>query len=456
VREENGDRRQHAILNRLEAMGLKARFMGGGRCVLASMPVSEEPFETLDEPLHFDEVVFSTVGQDRAKFLWPRLFFQLPLLRIAGCADAAAIEARLRLAWNQYLGELRASQQWLSGIGADALSSEGGSLLSTSVAGEGRPARAYVRSPRQVILPGRGALSGIALQRLEDRIHQIEPGIHSSADLDISISNRIDELLRLDKRRAAQRRQTALRDVEGALDRSAQRRSHRLLLVGPQISKDRRCIDSLKLRGYEVEAAATQQEALGLFAHSSPELVIADMNLGRSEGIDLIPAVRDVAGIEELPVILVDSHKRPSRREAAQRAGATGYLAHPVDVSSIAARLEKMVSEPRRRRYTRYPQKLAARLSGTENRCTATMLSRCGMFIHTRDELPSRNLYELRLSLYEIGETIDVEAEALYQLNTAGHDHRGVGLRFHSFRSASEESLLIDYLQGLEQSNAHC
>jgi len=44
----------------------------------------------------------------------------------------------------------------------------------------------------------------------------------------------------------------------------------------------------------------------------------------------------------------------------------------------------------------------------------------------------------------------------LYQLNTAGHDQHGVGLRFHSFPGTGEESLLIDYLQGLEQPSAHC
>jgi CheY-like chemotaxis protein len=307
-----------------------------------------------------------------------------------------------------------------------------------------------------VILPGRGPLSGIALERAGDRVHQVEPGIHTAADLDISVSNRIDELIRIDQRREAERRRQAPREAEALLGRSAQRRTHRVLLVGPQIAKERRCIDSLKLRSYEVDTATTQQEALSVFEHSSPELVIADMSLGRSEGIELIPALRAIAGIEQLPVILVDTHKRPARRQAAQRAGAAGYLAHPVNVSGIAARLEKLVGEPKRRRYTRYPQQLSARLTGTGKPCTATMLGRGGMFLNTRDELPTSSLHEIRISLHEIGRSVNVEAEVLYQLNTAGHDHRGAGLRFHAFPDTTEESLLIDYLQELEQPHAHC
>ncbi|MBW2272682.1 MAG: response regulator [Deltaproteobacteria bacterium] len=436
-------------------MGIRTRLMSGGRTVLASMSVGSEPFETLGRAVRVDDVVFSTVGQDRIKCLRPRLLFALPLLRVVNCRDAKAIEARIRTAWRQHLDELRASQRWGQSMNAEMGISEDGSLLSLTISGENRPARAYVCKPRTVILPGRGPLSGVALGRAEDRLHEIEPGIHSSVDLDISISNRIEELIRIDRRLEAERRRQAVREAEGLLGRSATQRSHRLLLVGPQIANERRCIDSLKLRSYEVDVASNPQEAISIFEHGSPELVIADMSLGRSEGIELIPALREIVGIEEVPVILIDTHKRPSRRQAAQRAGAAGYLSYPVDVSRIAERLEKMVNEPRRRRFTRYPQQLSARLAGAEKPCTATMLNRGGIFLNTRENLPDRSLHELRVTLHEIGKSIKVEAEVLYQMDTAGRDHRGVGLRFHSFPDTAEETLLINYLQELEQPYVH-
>ena len=76
----------------------------------SDLPTLKGAFETLDQPLRIDEVVFSTVGQDRIKCLRPRPLFALPLLRIASCRDAVAIEARLRLAWHQHLNDLCASQ----------------------------------------------------------------------------------------------------------------------------------------------------------------------------------------------------------------------------------------------------------------------------------------------------------------------------------------------------------
>jgi len=125
----------------------------------------------------------------------------------------------------------------------------------------------------------------------------------------------------------------------------------------------------------------------------SPELIFVDVSLGRSEGIDLIPSLRNVVGIEEIPVILVDEKRNTSRRGAAQRAGAIGYLTDPIDVSRIASQIEKTITQPKRRRFTRYAQQ-----------------------------------------------------SAVYRVRESGH--RGIGLRFQSI-SEQHEAALIDYLHRL-------
>jgi hypothetical protein len=113
------------------------------------------------------------------------------------------------------------------------------------------------------------------------------------------------------------------------------------------------------------------------------------------------------------------------------------------------------VNEPVRRRYTRYTQQLSVRRAGADKPSTATTLGRGGMFLNTNDNLPTRSLHEIQVSLHEIGKTLAVEAEVLYRLNSSGHNRRGVGLRFHSFANAREESLLIGYLQELEHIRPH-
>lgn len=440
---------------RLEAMGIKARLMKGERCALASMRLGPQPFPTLDGQVRIANVVFSTVGPDRIKCLRPRALFQLPLLRIIDCRDAMSIEARIRVAWQSHLTKLREARTWLTRMGAVADADQEQSILTFQLSGEGEGVRATVVEPRRVILPGRGPLSGVTLTRPEDRVMTPDPGIDSSSDLEIAISNRLSELRRMDQRLAQERRNAAMLAAPPDLSDETQPRQRtkghrpRLLLVGSSFTQERACLESLRLRGYEVASARTQVAAIALLAQISPELVMVDVQLGRSEGIELIPALRQVTGIEELPVILVDSHRRAMRREAARRVGAAGYLVRPIDVPRIAKRLERMITEPKRRRFTRYSRRIPVRTALARGSWLATSVGRGGMFVATEEDVPTRSVHTCELNLPELGRTLSVDAEVLYRVSASGESGRGVGMRFHRFHDGSEP-LFISYLAALD------
>jgi two-component system chemotaxis response regulator CheY len=302
------------------------------------------------------------------------------------------------------------------------------------------------------VLPSPGPLSGIALERPEDRlirIDRIDRSAGTSVELEIAVTNRMEELARLAARLAEERRQEAA--LAAPPEEPTRRKSdtHRLLLVGPRLSEERACIESLRLRGYEVRTARAQQEAVTALDCWSPELVMVDTNLGRFEGIELIPELRQVAGIEEVPVVLVDDQRRPARREAARRVGAVGYLVRPIDVARIADRLARLVNSPRRRRFTRYDSRVSAHVVGAQEACIATDLGRGGMFLATDEDLPAHSLRDCELRLPELGRTLRVQAEVLYRMGAAGAKRRGVGMRFRHFPEA-DEPLLIEYLRSLE------
>ncbi|MCZ6782594.1 MAG: response regulator [Proteobacteria bacterium] len=441
------------VLNRLRAMGLEAELMQGGRCAVATMRVGPQPFETLSGLRSVDEVVFATVGVDRIKCLKPRMLFQLPMLRIVDCPDSTAIEARIRLAWQKHMAELRRVTTWLHGIGAEPTPSEEGSLLSFGISGESPTARVAMFDSEHVVLPSPGPLSGVALQRAEDRVMRVDRSIQSSLDLEIALSTRMEELVRLDGRLTEQKRKAAMTIPPEEADAPEKMRSPRLLLVGPHLASERTCIESLRLRGYDVIAVRSQQEAIAALDRLSPELVLVDMTLGRSDGIELIPALRQISGIEEVPVVLIDEHRRSARREAAQRVGAAGYLVHPLDVSRIARRLAKIVNEPSRRRFTRYLQKVSVVVSGIRSPALGTVLGRGGMFLATDEDLPNGSVHTCELTLPSLGRSLRVEAEVLYRRSGSGSQRKGVGMRFRGFPD-EEEPTFIEFLRTLESSPA--
>ena len=182
-----------------------------------------------------------------------------------------------------------------------------------------------------------------------------------------------------------------------------------------------------------------------LDASSSGDLADV-LDLGTGAGY---PGVPLAIAEPNAKVVLVDSTRRPARRQAAREAGAAGYLVHPLDISKIAPNLERMISAPQRRRFTRYEKRLSVRIAGVEQPGLVTALGRGGMFLATDRDLQSRRVHRCVVTLAELGETLRVEAEVLYRVGGAAAACRGVGMRFHAFPNA-DEAVLIDYLKHLD------
>ncbi|HBZ72689.1 MAG TPA: hypothetical protein DEP35_24325 [Deltaproteobacteria bacterium] len=442
-------RRQEVVRRRLVGMGLDARPVPGGRALIATLALRPEPFENLaGAPRRFASVTFATVGDDRIKCLKPQALFHLPLIRVVDCGSPQEIETRIRTAWQVRIEALRRARRWLEKLGVEIEICEDSPVLAIPIGVEDRLSRGRVIEAGRVVLPGRGPLSGVSLRRAEDRVFPTSPSWASALDLELGLSTRLEELARLDARLRREER-LAPRPEVAPPSAAPRQRPARILVVGPRLASDRSLLESLHLRAYETIAVRTAQEAIKAFEIASPELVLAETNLGRFEGIELIPSLRAIPGIEEVPVVLVDDRLRPERREASRQAGAAGYLVRPLEVPKIAGGISNLVRRPKRRRFRRYPERLSVRNLGGESAFLTGDVGRGGMFLWTDRELPFENLERYAIALPVVGESLGVEAEVVHRCSVPGSGRRGAGLRFHSFH-ADGEARWIRYLRSLE------
>ena len=434
-------------------MGIQAELVPGGRSVLATMRLQSKRFEGLDETFEVDRVVFASVGADRIKCLQPRALFQLPQIQIADCRDVTTIEARIHLSWKQHVRELDATRRWLRQIGSLSRSAEQESVLLVPI--ESPEIQAILIDRRRAILPSTGPLAGIPLQRLEDRAPVIDRTTHTALDLQMTLSTRMEELARIEGRLEGERRarQAQQPELEATHIETSVHRRMPLLMVGSKLASDRSCIESLRLRGYEVHLAHSEQEGITLYDRVSPELVLCDAQLGRTEGSDFVLSLRQVYGVEEIPVVIVDTARHEGRREVARRVGAAGYLVHPVDVRRIEQRIDLLIREPRRRRFTRYGSRLPLQIGSASDATMATALGRGGLFMTTTSQLPVDSLQDCRMTLPELGRSITFEAQVLYQREASGATPPGMGVRFQAFETG-HEAVLLQYLRNIDPSVA--
>lgn len=457
------DRVQQRQLARFERMGLNCRIMPDGRAILVSLPIASGPFESLASSLALERILFATVGSDQIKCLRPRPVFNLPLLDIRRCADAAAIEAVIRQAWRDRTRELRETGRTLGRLGLEVGVVEGGSLLAFPISGEPPDRPVLMHRLDEAILPTTPALSGQRLEGLAERVVDISGKLESGAELDLLLGSCLAELARTAVSRDVQARRPRLEPARdgrhGAAlhattseaasrsetDRASGAREPKVLLVGIRLLENAGLREELRRQGYRLATARSETEALMRLAAMTPDLILSQYDLGRSDGATFVQAIRGLPGILRIPVVLLDEAHHQSRQDAARTVGAAGYVIQPADPSRFVTKLGKVAASTGDRRFTRYSGRLAARLSGQPRPCLATEIGRGGFFIATNAALGEHCETHCEITLPELQRSLSFTGEVLYRSEQQGVERQGIGVRICDI-SPEDEAALIAYV----------
>ena len=104
-------------------------------------------------------------------------------------------------------------------------------------------------------------------------------------------------------------------------------KSARLLVVDDSPSIIRMTTMLLTAAGYEVEAAASGEEAFEKFIATGYDLVVSDITMGALSGVQLCRLIRNDPGSADVPVVLLTGADDARSRFWARSAGATAYVA---------------------------------------------------------------------------------------------------------------------------------
>jgi len=117
--------------------------------------------------------------------------------------------------------------------------------------------------------------------------------------------------------------------------------------------------DNLELDGYPVSTAATGSEALALLEQTEPSLIILDLSLPDTDGIQICRMVR---ARSDVPIIMLTARDRVPDKVLGLETGADDYIVKPFDYLELAARARACL----RRNRSRKPRREVIRLGGLE------------------------------------------------------------------------------------------
>jgi two-component system KDP operon response regulator KdpE len=112
--------------------------------------------------------------------------------------------------------------------------------------------------------------------------------------------------------------------------------SERVLVVDDEPQILRALAINLRARGYEVDLAASGEDALRMAADHHPDVVILDLGLPGISGIDVIRGLRGWSGV---PIIILSAREAEADKIAALDAGADDYVTKPFGAGELLARL---------------------------------------------------------------------------------------------------------------------
>jgi two-component system chemotaxis response regulator CheY len=95
--------------------------------------------------------------------------------------------------------------------------------------------------------------------------------------------------------------------------------------------------------GYGVVEAADGQEALDYARDNAVDLVIADVNMPRMDGITLVGELRALPGYRLTPLLLLTTESSQEKKMEGKRAGATGWIVKPFNPAQLLETLKKLI-----------------------------------------------------------------------------------------------------------------
>jgi CheY-like chemotaxis protein len=94
--------------------------------------------------------------------------------------------------------------------------------------------------------------------------------------------------------------------------------------------------DVLEVEGYRVARARNGQEALDRVGEERPRAILLDLMMPVMDGIAFAEALRERAGGERIPIVVISADGNPQRAVAV---GARGFLAKPFDIDALLAQV---------------------------------------------------------------------------------------------------------------------
>lgn len=103
--------------------------------------------------------------------------------------------------------------------------------------------------------------------------------------------------------------------------------------------------DRLEMTGYEVIPAYNGREALEKAVESKPDLILLDVIMPEMDGLEMLEALRQKPGCEDIAVIMLTARSQPNDIARAKACNVADYIVKPFEIGKLLVKIETIAAE---------------------------------------------------------------------------------------------------------------
>lgn len=120
-----------------------------------------------------------------------------------------------------------------------------------------------------------------------------------------------------------------------------------VLIVDDSLTVRMDLVEAFREASFHPIACGTAQEAREVLSAQTVDLIVLDVQLPDEDGIDLLKALRGLAGTSKTPVLILSSEAEVKDRIRGLQTGANEFVGKPYDRSYIVAKARELVPDAR-------------------------------------------------------------------------------------------------------------
>lgn len=108
----------------------------------------------------------------------------------------------------------------------------------------------------------------------------------------------------------------------------------------------------LGMHGCQVVIAEDGEDAVRVAETKHPDLILMDATLPRLDGLAATRRIRELATLQDVPIVFLSGHAQPAFRDEALSTGGNDYLVKPFAIAQLEGVLERHLGGDGRSRQT--------------------------------------------------------------------------------------------------------